>query len=284
MRYTITCKLVQIKSIHKSNSNDLNNKMGKGRLSCHVNKKVTINKYKNLKLLSYINIISHISINRPSMSGIILPTVDFSDVQKYSTHNKSTKVKNNVKSARSIKTKDRESTSESNSDIDIDDIDGLIYKDDYPPSEESESSKETSGDDNEEINTIDEPPIYDGEEDYYIFKRRWDMYMNNKLHQNLHTHILSFINTLFDTTYTSLVSIKKIEENKIPAPKYVVDVIKEDENYRKLFKIKYSLSIPSHKMIDSLLNKINFSFVKVENKNGNYYRVKTGIINKLDTR
>jgi hypothetical protein len=265
------------------------------------------------------------------MSGLILPYVDFTDLQKpcervkeckkpigssnndlngkaninkVKTNIKSTKMipkmntKNikqkstintiiksvNIKKQQDIKTKatnDSKSESNSDSEIDIDEIDNLIYKDGYPSSEESESSEPETKIVCKAEPVCTSPPVYDGEEPYYLFKRRWDAYINNKLTQTLHMHILSFINTLFDSEYTSLISIKKIDEKKIPAPKYVVDLIKEDNNYRKLFKIKYSLNIPSPKMIDSLLNKINFSFVKMENKKSVYYCIKSGIISRL---
>lgn len=203
------------------------------------------------------------------MSGIILPTVDFSNIS-----NKSNKSTSKSKKHISISNSD----SDSISSIDIDDIDQLIYENGFPSSESISSSSEESDTIKEIIDYS--PPVYDGEEPYYLFNRRWEKYMSNKLNKSLHTNILNFINALFETEYNNLISIKKIKEEDIPISKYVVDLIKEDDIYRKAFNIKYNQNIPSHKIINRILNKINFSFVKIENKNGNYYCIKSGILNR----
>jgi len=243
------------------------------------------------------------------MSGLILPIIDFSEPSKSNNtsktksnnaakikSNNAAKIKSNnaakiksiknsksTQSKTSIKTKyvkqtnkiNTKSESDTESEIDIDDIDCIIYKNGFP-SDESESDEEIKA-----VQIVEEvfdgSPVYDGVEPYYIYKRRLDLYLNNKMNRPLHTQILNFINILFDSEYTSLISIKKIEATKIPISKYIVDLIKEDENFKKLFKIRCSENIPSDKMIDSLLNKVNFSFVKIESKKGDYYCVKTGI-------
>ena len=232
------------------------------------------------------------------MSGIILPNVDFSGSPNLSkrgeksieiSKNLVTKNTHQTHSNKVNKSSDRNisknkiiTTEESTeSEIDIDEIDSLIYKDGYPSSETETESDSISEEEFDLANKInDEPPVYDGEEPYYIFKRKWDAYLDNKITGTLHTHILSYMNSLFETEYTSLISIKKIEEKDIPLNRYAVDLIKEDTNYKKLFKIKYSLNVPTHKIIDRLLNTVNLSFVKINNKNGNYYCVKTGLVNR----
>lgn len=218
------------------------------------------------------------------MSCLILPTINFSNSHKSTSIKESHKSKKKVHEPKKIKTIVKElskSSDESENSVDINDIDTIIYEDGFPS---TESSNESDTNENNEDNTDNEqilnnPPVYDGIEPYYLFKRRWDSYMNNKLNHTLRKNILEFINSLFDTEYTNLISIKRIDEKDIPASRYIVDLIKEDPNYRKLFKIRCSTNISSPKMINSLLNKIEFSFVKMETNNGNYYCVKAGIIN-----
>ena len=165
-------------------------------------------------------------------------------------------------------------------DIDIDDID-TICENDFSSTESSNDTDNTNKAnkiDTHTENTFDSPPVYDGVEEYYLFKRRWDAYMDYKLNNTLRNYILEFINALFDTEYTNLMYIERIDENIIPASKYVVDLIKEDPNYKKLFKIRCSTNISSPKMINSLLNKVGFSFVKMVSNKGSYYCVKSGIV------
>lgn len=241
---------------------------------------------------------SHKSTKHPCESKSISEkqTCEFKSIKKISKYesinNKSINNKNKLSNNKSKKTitqikKLSESHDASeNSDIeeiDINDIDIIIYEDGFPSSESSSESDENNKDNkgNEEImyneDIFNNPPVYDGDEPYYLFKRRWDVYMDNKINNTLRKYILEFINSLFDTEYTSLISIKKIDEKDIPASKYVVDLIKEDPNYSNLFKIRYNTNMPSPKIINSLLNKLGFSFVKVTSKKESYYRVKSGI-------
>ena len=102
------------------------------------------------------------------MSRLILPSVDFSVQNDLDTkHKKSIKIK--------IKPKiESESESESGSEIDIDEIDSLIYPNGYDSSSSESEPEQIIVKEPE----IDDPPIYDGIEPYYLFNRRWDRYMN----------------------------------------------------------------------------------------------------------
>src|SRR5690606_11709752 len=65
--------------------------------------------------------------------------------------------------------------------------------------------------DSDKDNIIDDkPPVYDGDEPYYCFKRRWDAYIQNKQTKYLYTRILNFLNQLMNTKYTNLLAMKKI--------------------------------------------------------------------------
>ncbi|VBB17871.1 hypothetical protein YASMINEVIRUS_334 [Yasminevirus sp. GU-2018] len=179
------------------------------------------------------------------------------------------------------KVEEEEQTDE-DSAIDINDIDEMFGDDD---SESEDDSKTKSEQDTPEV-IDDAVPVYDGKEEYFMFMRRWEAYTQRTANKQLHTNILKLINQMFGQEFKTLIEVKKIEESTVPPPKMMVDAIKSNAEFTKLFKIRVSQNIPTLKMLDSLLNKINFSLVKTEGreikgKKKSYYCVKPGIQNKL---
>ncbi len=139
-----------------------------------------------------------------------------------------------------------------------------------PETKDTDDSNETK-----EINEVNKPPVYDGIEPYYIFRRKWEAYIQGKQNKKLHTSILLFLNQLFGTKYNSLVEMKKISFDMIPPSKKFLELITENAEYDNIFKINQNKNIPTSKLIDSLLNRLNFSFVKINNDKQAYYSVKT---------
>ena len=125
-----------------------------------------------------------------------------------------------------------------------------------------------------EYSNISASPVYDGVEPYFIFKRKWDAFFQNKQNKHIHITILKFLNKLLCTNYMSLISIKKITFDMIPTSKKFTDLMTSDQDYVETFKIKYKQNIPSVKMIDNLLAKVNFSLIEVDNGNEIYYSIK----------
>lgn len=123
--------------------------------------------------------------------------------------------------------------------------------------------------DKEDLN----PPKYDGIEPYYIFKRRWDAYIAQKTYKDLYDNILDFFNILFELDNKNLLAFKDIKEEDLPTSSTVSDLITANEQY-KVFRIRHNSNIPTCKMLHSILNKINFSFVLTETKKGNFYSIK----------
>lgn len=168
---------------------------------------------------------------------------------------------------------DNNSDSDSDTAIDIDDIDTLL---------DDDTSTNTNTKTNNVVDDLT-PPVYNGEEEYYMFMRRWDAYTQRTADKQLHTNILKLINQLFKTDFKTLLEIKKLDEKTFPSSQKMVNAIESNEEYKKLFKIMYNKDIPTPKMLDSLLNKVKFSLVKVLGKKKDHYCVKSGICNRNDT-
>jgi hypothetical protein len=149
--------------------------------------------------------------------------------------------------------------------------------------QKKESSKESSGESIKEVKIhyteetedtdYSKPPVYDGEEPYFMFKRRFDKYIENK-HKHKHEKIIEFLNKLFSTKYTNLRTIKKITLDMMPTSDEFVDLMNSDSKNSEMFKIRYNKTIPVHKMINNLLNKINYSFVEKDNGKEIFYSIK----------
>jgi hypothetical protein len=170
---------------------------------------------------------------------------------------------------------DNNSDSDSDSAIDVEDTyinDSYSFSEDESDSEDSD--KKSSELDTECFDTT-KPPVYDGIEPYFMFKRRWDNFIQNKESKRIYVKILEFLNRLFSAKYTNLKSIKKITLDLIPTPKKFIDIMtSSDQNYVQIFKIRYSQSIPTFKMLDNLLAKVNFSLVMVDTGKELYYSIK----------
>ena len=111
-----------------------------------------------------------------------------------------------------------------------------------------------------------DPPVYNDNEPIYIFKRKWDMYIESKINKQKYTTILSFINIIFQSDYKNLLSIKAIEEKQIPKSKKIIKIA---NNYEFIINGKEPINI-----INSILNTINYSFVMYRKNNTIFYRVK----------
>lgn len=187
------------------------------------------------------------------------------------TESKTTKTimkKETVPSRKSKQCKKKTQTDESeytDSEIEID-------EDNNQDSLDDTEEQDKDGDDSQEKEDT-KPPVYDGTEPYYIFIRRWNAYMAAKQSKQLHSLVLEFLNKLLDKEYKSLISIKKIPIDSIPDTKVLSELIKSNDAYSKAFKLRCG-DKPSHKVIDTLLSKINFSLVEVEDKNKRYYSIK----------
>ena len=118
--------------------------------------------------------------------------------------------------------------------------------------------------------SLDTPPIYDGDEPIYKFKRRWDMYIENKTNKDKYTNVLKFINNVFKTEYKNLLSIKELDEKNIPTPKKLVKLINKE--FKNCFDIKYNDT--SIAIINNILNIISYSLIMLTKNNKTYYRVK----------
>jgi hypothetical protein len=163
---------------------------------------------------------------------------------------------------------DTEKQDNDDESIDINDIDNIYDKYKKPDIEKVNKGQ------CEEINDIEQCPVYDQKEPYFKFKRRWDAYMVHKKYGLIHKTMLEFLNKLFNTEYTGLISMKKININLIPTAKQFSKLFESDEKY-KIFKIKHNRNVPVDKIIDTLLSKINYSFVKNQEQKNIYYTIKT---------
>jgi hypothetical protein len=218
------------------------------------------------------------------MNELILPIVDFTGYRQKKSINVVNKPKpttkkqidtNKVSGKNKLSVDNTQTTQKTKQNMkEQTDHDSVIEVDDK--SSDFEDVEELIDDLEESTKTtiLDMPPVYDGVEPYFMFKRRWDAYHQKKINGKLHTHVLNFLNELFDAEYKSLISIKKIKADDMPPPKQVVDVINNNTDFKNNFKIKYSQNIPSYKMINSLLNKVDFSFVESKTKRYTYYSVK----------
>ena len=117
-------------------------------------------------------------------------------------------------------------------------------------------------------------PIYDGIEDYYKFRRRWDKYIQNKRKKSKYDNILKFINLLFNTDYKSLAKMKKITYDMIPSTKKIAEIMSDNPDMEDSLKLRCNEAVPTSKLIDTLLSRINFSFVEIDNGKEIYFSVK----------
>lgn len=118
-----------------------------------------------------------------------------------------------------------------------------------------------------------EMPIYDGEEPYYLFKRKFDLYEQKRDKLVLHKLILRFLNELFNTEFTSITKMKIITYDMIPSTASFIEKLKSDETYKDVFRIRTE-DKTVYKLIDTLLSRIDFSFVEVETSKQMHYTVK----------
>lgn len=144
---------------------------------------------------------------------------------------------------------------ENNSEIDICDNNDITY-------------------DNIRQNNINGIPIYDGIEPYYKFKRRWDLYIYEKNKKGKNAEILNFLNKLFKTEYKNLMEINKITYDMIPNSKTLYNVMSNNPELIKSFKLKNKRIISVVKLINIILNKINFSFIEIDDGKEIYFAVK----------
>jgi len=132
-----------------------------------------------------------------------------------------------------------------------------------------------NNDDNIYDNIDDKPPIYDGEEDLYLFNRKWEIYLKKKTISKKYNSILKFLNLLFNKKFTKLSDIKEIKKENIPDQKKFVKLMLKHPEISEQFNINYSnTNYTTIKLIDKLLSKIKYSFVEIKKDNKIYYSVK----------
>jgi hypothetical protein len=215
------------------------------------------------------------------MEGIVLPEAIFgssnvksaitpSTNKKISADNKYTK--HSGKDENKLKKQETIPNTDSDSEIDVENTYHIKSDSDDDMGKTKNIKKNKILLDNEY--NISASPVYDGVEPYFIFKRKWDAFFQNKQNKHIHITILKFLNKLLCTNYMSLISIKKIPFDMIPTSKKFTDLMTSDQDYVETFKIKYKQNIPSVKMIDNLLAKVNFSLIEVDNGNEIYYSIK----------
>jgi len=154
---------------------------------------------------------------------------------------------------------------------------------------DSESNIDNDNDDSSEneINDTTEqsididPPVYDDKEPYFIFRRKWDYYVQNKLSRNRHTKILSFMNDLLKTNVKSLIMIKNIDPATLPSTQDFIDLMaSSDKDYGKAINLRIDISQENTtiSLINALLSRVDYSFVEVHIKKKILYTIKPKII------
>lgn len=149
---------------------------------------------------------------------------------------------------------------------DVDDINGVTI-------DENNSPKAHNKYEEYKVTDSTKPPIYNGKEPYFVFKRRWDSFLVHKEQKEIHDIILMFLNELFDTDHDSLIMIKNLPDKNLPDNETISELFESNDRYQKLNMI-YNKNISNYQIIDTILAKINFSFVRAESKDGIYYTVK----------
>lgn len=215
---------------------------------------------KNVKLLT----------NTSSKKSTMM-TKDKSTEKKQTFTKKDSKIKSNNNNT--IKKQETVPDSDSESEIDVEDT-YHIASDSEDELDKSKNKLKSKVLIDNEYSNVSEPPVYDGVEPYFIFKRKWDAFLQSKQNKRIHVMILEFLNRLLNTKYTSLRSIKKITFDMIPTPKKFIDMMTSDRDYIETFKIKYSQNIPTIKMIDNLLAKVNFSLIEIDTGKQLHYAIK----------
>jgi hypothetical protein len=141
------------------------------------------------------------------------------------------------------------------------------------------SSNDAVSDNNKNNNEPDTVPVYDGEEPYFLFKRRWDKFILRKQNMALHANILNLLNDLFRSKYTNLSSMKKITIDMVPSYKIFCSVIESKEEYKSLIDINECKIVSPIKLLNKLLNRIGFSIIKVDTSKTIYYSIRPYQVN-----
>ena len=231
-----------------------------------------------------------------NMDGIILPSV-------FESKNDKNKISHKVKSQNKINNRsDDTDDSNTNSTLSSDNEKNKISHKVNNRTDVTNDSNNNStlSSDNETNNT---PPVYDGIEPYYIFRRRWDAYIQKSQNKTTYDNILKFLNETMNTNYKSLIAMKKIDKSTLPSFKKILELITQNSKYETLFryminskqnnmvpldssKDESKASLTSHrdvrvlpnKIINRLLNNIGFSLIEIKNKKEIYYTVKSYVI------
>lgn len=164
--------------------------------------------------------------------------------------------------------------------------DNTNYNSDDTSNNNSEDNSEVNSEDNSEDNSDDTDSIdelFDGKRTfkndipYYITRRKINEYIQKKENYKMHSNIIFILNKIFKTKFTSLSEMKKITFDKIPSPQKFSKIMRSYPNLDDEFNIRHTSKyniIPTHKMINAILNKIKYSFVEIETDTEIYYTVK----------
>lgn len=184
------------------------------------------------------------------MNGIFLPEVDFDDDVIPNNNSKSMKSDKSVKSVKDLKI-DKINKNDKNSKK-IDKVDKF---------EKTDKSDKIKKKEDLKIKKQMKAPVYDGVEPYYKFQRRWTEYIAS-LGDDMDDLGLQFLNEAFNTSFTSITSVRGIKQNQIPTIQTLIDMFEGTDDYKKKFKIRCNKNMEPLNVINNLLKKINYSFIK----------------------
>jgi len=119
------------------------------------------------------------------------------------------------------------------------------------------------------------PPVYDGIEPLYIFRRKMMDYLEVQKYDRL-SDTLKLINLILNTEYKYVMDMKRV--TNLPPKKKVVGILDDNsELVRKLGLTADTDNVSCY--INNMLNRIGFSFMEYNGTDGNkYYMVKTFLI------
>lgn len=121
------------------------------------------------------------------------------------------------------------------------------------------------------------PPVYDGVEPLYIFRRKMMDYLETQKFDRL-SDTLKLINLILNTEYKYVMDMKRV--TNLPTKKQVVQILDENEELVKKLGLSMDMMDVAH-YINNMLNRLGFSFMEYNGVDGNkYYMVKTYLINK----
>lgn len=120
------------------------------------------------------------------------------------------------------------------------------------------------------------PPVYDGVEPLYIFRRKMMDYLESQKSDRL-SDTLKLLNLILNTEYKYVMDMKRVIN--LPTKKQVVRILDENEELVKKLGLSMDADNVPH-YLNNMLNRLGFSFMEYNGIDGNkFYTVKTFLIN-----